>query len=102
MRPCSDEQAKELQGALDRRAGARDRKARDKARDEETEAQRAEAYRRARDASPDHRDDFEPAAADSALAHDGRNGSATGHYSRFLMGRQDQQAVRSRFLKATP
>lgn len=97
---CTGEQATELQGALDRRAGARDRKARDKkARDEQTDAQRAEAYRRARDGEIDHRKDFEPAAADAALAHDAKNGSATGHYSRFLAERQDTQGVRSRFLK---
>lgn len=75
---CSDEQAQELQDALDRRAGAR---ARDKrARDEEQPElpSREEAYMRARDADPDPRRDFasqasgrpDRPASDSRMAHD--------------------------------
>jgi hypothetical protein len=78
---CSDEQAEQLQGALDRRAGARARDAR-RARDE-GEPSREEAYLRARDAGdPDHRNDFRPAAAggpdakDSRMAHDRARGAA--------------------------
>jgi len=86
---CTDGEAEELQGALDRRAGARDRKARDKkARDGEFDTDHRQAYLRARDGEIDHRKDFEPAAADSALAHDGRTSKSTGMRGRFLKAAQ--------------
>ena len=64
---CSDAQAEELQAALDRRAGARDRRARD-----EGQPTREDVFRHARD---DHRDDFRPIAAggpDNPTAKDSR------------------------------
>lgn len=78
---CSDEQAEELQAALDRRAGARARAAR--ARDEEQPElpSREEAAARARDG---HEHDFRPLAAggpdrraaDSRMAQDRRTRAA--------------------------
>ncbi|MBS0374797.1 MAG: hypothetical protein JSR73_09430 [Proteobacteria bacterium] len=56
VRDCSDEQAQALQDALDRRAGARDRRARD--------SDREAAFAHSRDGDPDHRRDFDPPAAD--------------------------------------
>jgi hypothetical protein len=82
---CSDDEAQELQDALDRRAGARDRKAR--AGDSESERSREEAYALERgSAVDDHRNDFASIAsggpdkrgADSRMALDRRTRSAAG------------------------
>ena len=61
VRDCSDEEAQALQDALDRRAGARDRRARDDER-----KSREQAFAEARDGETDHRRDFASAASGGA------------------------------------